>query len=51
MNDEEFILLYDVTEPANPKFPHWTYPPFNLEKISDDDCNAEFRFSNNNIYS
>ena len=51
INDEEFILLYDVTEPANPEFPYWTYPPFNLETFSDDECNAEFRFSKNNIYS
>ena len=51
MVDEEFILLYDVTKPASPEFPYWTYPPFDLEKFSDDECNAEFRFSKNNIYS
>ena len=51
IDDEEFILLYDFTKPANPEFFCWTYPPFDLEKFSDDECNTEFRFSKNNIYS
>ena len=51
IEDEEFILLYDVKEPANPEFPYKTYPPFDLEKFSDDEYNAEFRFTKNNIYS
>ena len=51
IDDEEFILLYDVTKPANPELPYWTYPPFDLEKFSDDERNTEFRFSKNNIYS
>ena len=33
IDDEEFILLYDVTEQANPEFPYWTYPPFDLENF------------------
>ena len=51
IDDEEFILLYDVTKPANPEFSYWTYPPFDLEIFSDDECNAEFRFPKSNIYS
>ena len=51
IDNEEFILLYDVTKPANPEFLCWTYPPFDLETFSDDECNTEFRFSKNNIYS
>ena len=34
IDDEEFILLYDVTKPANPEFPYWTYPPFDFEEFS-----------------
>ena len=43
IDDEEFILLYDVIKPANLEFPYWIYPLFDLEKCSDDECNAEFR--------
>ena len=51
INNEEFILLYDLTKPANPQFPYWTYPPFHLKKFPDNQCNAEFMFSKNNMYS
>ena len=51
IDDEEFILLYNVTKPTNLEFPYWAYPPFDLEKFSDDECKAEFRFSKSNIYS
>ena len=49
--DKQFILLHDTTEPANPEFIYWTYPPFDFEKLSDEECNAELRFSKNNTYS
>ena len=39
---EGSILSYDVSEPFNPEFPYWTYPPFDLEKFSDNKYNAEF---------
>ena len=51
IDDEEFILLYDVTKRANPEFPYWTYPPFDLEKFSGNECNAEFWFSKNDTYA
>ena len=51
IDDEEFVLLDDVTKQANPEFPYWTYPLFDLEKFSGGECNAEFRFFKNNIYS
>ena len=37
IDNEKFILLYHVTEPANPEFPYWMYPPFDFEKFSDDE--------------
>ena len=40
--DEEFILLYDVNGLAKPEFPYWTYPPFDLERFPDDECNTVF---------
>ena len=51
IDDEEFALLHDVNEQANPEFLHWTYPPFYFEKIYGDECDAEFRDSKNRIYS
>ena len=51
IDDEVLILLYYALKPANLGFPYWADPPFNLEKVSDDECNAEFRFSKRNIYS
>ena len=41
IDNEGFILFYDLTKPANPEFPYWTYPPLDLEKLSDDEYNAE----------
>ena len=39
------------TKPANPQFPYLTYPPFHYKKLPDNQCNAEFMFSKNNMYS
>ena len=41
---EGLILSYDVNEPANPEFLYWTYLPFDLDKFSDNKCNAELGF-------
>ena len=49
IGNKEFILLYDVNEPANPELPYLTNPPFDLKKCSDDECKSEFSFSKNNI--
>ena len=33
IDNEESILLYDVTELANPEFPYRMYPPFDPENF------------------
>ena len=32
------------------EFPYWTYTEFDLDKLGDDKCCAEFRFWKNKIY-
>ena len=51
INDEGLTLLYDVNKPTNTEFPYWMYPPFDLEKLYDNEYKVGFRFSKNNIYS
>ena len=50
LNDKEFILLYDLNASKNPDFPSWQYDPFDLDKLCDDECEAEFCFLKNNVY-
>ena len=47
---EEFILLYDMNTSKNPDFPYWQNESFDLDDLCDDECKAEFRFMNNDIY-
>ena len=51
IDEEEFALLYDVTKPNCPMVPFWRYQSFDLDKMTDDECLAEFRFFRNDIYS
>ena len=51
IDDEEFIFLYDLNRSKNPHFPYWRYDRFDLDRLSDDECNAELRFLKNDIYN
>lgn len=51
IDDDEFIMLYDINKSRNPDFPYWNYDVFDLDKLSDDECNANFRFLKNDIYN
>ena len=44
INNEEFILLHDISTSSNLEFPSWKNSSFNLQNISDAECTAEFRF-------
>ena len=44
INDEEFILFYDINTSSNLGFSYWQYPSFNLEDVSDAVCTASFVF-------
>lgn len=50
IDDEELALLYDLNSSKNPDFQYLEYPKFDLDKMNDDECKAEFRFLKNDIY-
>ena len=50
INDEEFMLLYNINKSKNPDLPYWKYDNFDLENLTDDEYQAEFRFYKNVIY-
>ena len=49
LNDEEFLLLYDINKSKNPDFPYWNYTNFDLDQLNEDECIANFRFKKNDI--
>ena len=50
IGDEEFMILLEPVKSKNRDLPYWTYPCFDLEKLSNDECLEEFRFMRNDIY-
>lgn len=50
INEEEFLLLYDINLSKNIDLPYWAYDKFELENLTDDECKTEFRFLKNDIY-
>ena len=51
INDLEYVVVYDASKPKNPDIPYFIYEDFNLNEMSDDECKAEFRFYENDIYN
>ena len=33
INDEEFVLLYNINKSKNPDFPYWRYDMFDLDRL------------------
>ena len=50
INDEEFLLLYDLNKSNNLDLPYWSYDQFDLDLLTDDECKSEFRFLKNDVY-
>ena len=50
IDDQEFVLLYDINTAKSRDFPYWNYEAFELDSMSDDECQAEFRFYKNDVY-
>ena len=50
IDEEEFLLLYDVNKSKNPSYPYWNYDAFDLDSMTDDECKSEFRFLKNDVY-
>ena len=38
LNDEEFVLLYDLSSSRNLNIPYWQYRNFDLNNMQDDEC-------------
>ena len=53
MDEEEFLLLYNINNPSNNNLviPFWNHERFDLERITDDECKLEFLFLKNDIYA
>ena len=49
INDEDFVLLYDMFPSRNPSFPYYEYACFDLNNMSEAECKAEFRFEKKDL--
>ena len=43
LNDEEFVLLYDLSSSRNLNIPYWQYRNFDLNNMQDDECISDSR--------
>ena len=51
IDEEEFVLLYDLNRSKNPEFPHDNYERFDLESMDPAECKAKFRFKKADLES
>ena len=49
IDDEEFILLYDLYSSKDLDFPYDVYAPFDLDELDEAECVAEFRFRKRDV--
>ncbi|XP_022805555.1 uncharacterized protein LOC111342712 [Stylophora pistillata] len=49
INDEELLLLYDLSRSDNVDLPYNSYPGFDFYDLEDDECRSEFRFYKNDL--
>ena len=47
--EDEFLLLYDVNRSKNPDFPYQNYEHFDLERLDESECLAEFCFRKSDV--
>ena len=50
INEEQFCLLYDLNSSKNYDYQYWSYPSFELDTLSDDECLGNFRFLKSDVY-
>ena len=51
VNDEEFLLLYDIDKSKNLDMPYWQYRTIDLDLLKDDECKSQFRFYKEDVYT
>ena len=44
LDESELLCIYDVLNQRNPCLPYFNYPRFDVNNLSHDECNTEFRF-------
>ena len=44
IDDDEFLVLWQVYQSKNPDFPYEDYGKFSLDEMDETECRAEFRF-------
>lgn len=49
IDDDEFLLLWEINNSSNLHFPVHDYPRFDLESKDEVECKAEFRFEKKNL--
>ena len=49
INDEEFLLLYDINQSENVDLPYDLYPFFDFDSLENDECLSDFRFNKEDI--
>ena len=49
IDDDEFVVLYDLYASKNLDFPYDSYTPFDLEELDESESFAEFRFGKRDI--
>ena len=49
IDDEEFVLLYDLYSSKDLDFPFDAYAPFDLEELDEAECVAEVRFRKRDV--
>ena len=49
INEEEFLLLFDLSTSKNLDYRYWKYQAFDLDRLSDDECRTYFRFYKSSI--
>ena len=50
INDEEFVLLYNLNTSKNFDYSYWNYNRFNLDDWSDEECRSDLRFYEADVY-
>ena len=49
LDEEEFLILYELYKSVNPLYPYWEFQPFCLQNIDSSECLAEFRVTKEDI--
>lgn len=50
INNEEFLLSYDLNKSSNLDLPDCSYDQFDLDLLTDDECKSEFRLYRKDVY-